>query len=64
MKKKDFCCKEMKDMIKFEDIEFNQKINNYQIYGKPELSYHYRENITEKFDINYCPFCGKKLKET
>ena len=67
MKDKKECCEKMTVEIKAGTIIV---INNleyiHSIRGKPSLvndgGGHF-DDMTDEIDINYCPFCGKKLGE-
>ena len=58
------CCEDMEDVIKEEDIG---KIGgNYFIYAKPRFVNDgggYYDDMTDSLEINYCPFCGKKINK-
>ena len=63
--KKDICCETMKNKIRDEVISRYETPEVYFIYGKPEFvndGDDYWDDMTESFEIFWCPFCGKKLK--
>lgn len=57
------CCIDMETMIEDESIE---KYKNYYImYGKPDFvddGDGYTDDMTDRMVIDFCPFCGAKLK--
>jgi len=58
-----YCCPKLQTMLKEEEIE---KVGDtYFISGKPlfvDDGDGRFDNMTGKYQINYCPFCGKKLQ--
>lgn len=66
--KKEYCCEEMRDCLKaFKDISLS--VGEGEISGSVSVDsegVHISDgwNNLPEILFNYCPFCGKKLKET
>ena len=66
MTKKKYCCKTMEDAINDEVILVSYNQTLFEIWGKPTFTPDgsgCMDNITDQYNIGYCPFCGKKLLE-
>ena len=61
------CCKKMEQKIEEETIATLDQADgekHYYIHGKPAWVNDgdgYFDDNTSEIEINYCPFCGKKL---
>ena len=56
-----YCCNDLKNYCINNDID-----DLFCIYGKPDFyddGDGYMDDMTEELIINFCPFCGKNLKE-
>ena len=59
------CCDRFAEHVWKENIDVWENKPSFYIYGRPSGAddgdgYYY--DMTDKIEIFYCPFCGKKLK--